>query len=241
MAGTIVVDRIESDASYASNINVANKITFSNTSTFPAGTLGAPSITTAGDTNTGLYFPAADTIGFVEGGAEAGRFNSSGNLQIYNLGLGGTTPSTSGTGITFPASQSASTNANTLDDYEEGSWTPSLGGNTTYSLQEGNYTKIGNFVYVTGIIVVTSLGTGSTTTISGLPFTSFTQSQRHAGSIAFYTSIAVNTITLYCFNNNGSTTIQFSTVAVSTSGVDDTKAIFGNSAHVQFALSYRSA
>jgi len=88
MAGTIVVDRIESDASYASNINVASQITFSNTvnltvaSTFPAGTVGAPSITTAGDTNTGLYFPAADTIAFSEGGAEAMRINSSGNVGI---------------------------------------------------------------------------------------------------------------------------------------------------------------
>jgi hypothetical protein len=41
-----------------------------------------------------------------------------------NIGLGGATPTTSGTGITFPATASASTNANTLDDYEEGTWTP---------------------------------------------------------------------------------------------------------------------
>jgi hypothetical protein len=39
---------------------------------------------------------------------------------------GGATPTTSGTGITFPASASASTNANTSDDYEEGTWTPTV-------------------------------------------------------------------------------------------------------------------
>jgi hypothetical protein len=40
-----------------------------------------------------------------------------------NIGIGGATPTASGTGITFPATASASTNANTLDDYEEGTWT----------------------------------------------------------------------------------------------------------------------
>jgi len=50
--------------------------------TFPAGTVGAPGITTTGDTNTGIYFPAADTIGFVEGGVEAMRLDASGNLGL---------------------------------------------------------------------------------------------------------------------------------------------------------------
>jgi hypothetical protein len=49
---------------------------------FAAGTAGAPSITTTGDTNTGIFFPAADSIAFAEGGAEAMRINSSGNVGI---------------------------------------------------------------------------------------------------------------------------------------------------------------
>jgi hypothetical protein len=40
---------------------------------FPAGTVSLPAITTTGDTNTGIFFPAADTIAFTEGGAEAMR------------------------------------------------------------------------------------------------------------------------------------------------------------------------
>jgi len=48
----------------------------------PAGTVSAPSITTTGDTNTGIYFPAADTIGFVEGGVESMRLDASGNLGL---------------------------------------------------------------------------------------------------------------------------------------------------------------
>jgi hypothetical protein len=47
-----------------------------------AGTASAPALTTTGDTNTGIFFPAADTIAFAEGGAEVARFNSSGNLGL---------------------------------------------------------------------------------------------------------------------------------------------------------------
>ena len=52
--------------------------------TVAAGAVGTPSITTAGDTNTGIFFPAADTIAFTEGGAEAMRIDSSGNVGIDN-------------------------------------------------------------------------------------------------------------------------------------------------------------
>jgi hypothetical protein len=54
---------------------------------FVAGTAALPAITTAGDTNTGMFFPAADTIAFAEGGTEAMRLDSSGNVGI------GVTPS----------------------------------------------------------------------------------------------------------------------------------------------------
>lgn len=49
---------------------------------FPAGAVGTPAITTSGDLNTGIFFPAADTIAFAEGGAEVARFDSSGNFGI---------------------------------------------------------------------------------------------------------------------------------------------------------------
>jgi len=49
---------------------------------FADGSAAAPSITNDGDTNTGIFFPAADTIAFAEGGAEAMRIDSSGNVGI---------------------------------------------------------------------------------------------------------------------------------------------------------------
>jgi len=50
--------------------------------TVAAGAVGTPSITTAGDTNTGIFFPAADTIAFSEGGTESMRIDSSGNVLV---------------------------------------------------------------------------------------------------------------------------------------------------------------
>lgn len=89
------------------------------------------------------------------------------------IGVGGATASTSGAGITFPATQSASSNANTLDDYEEGTYTPTLVGSSTsgtptYATQTGRYTKIGNVVFVQAI-VFTSTHNGSGTARISLP------------------------------------------------------------------------
>jgi len=50
--------------------------------TVQAGTDSAPAITTSGDTNTGIFFPTADTIAFTEGGVEAMRIDSSGQIGV---------------------------------------------------------------------------------------------------------------------------------------------------------------
>ena len=91
------------------------------------------------------------------------------------IAVGDATPSTSGSGITFPATQSASSDANTLDDYEEGNWTPTAAGSsgslTSYT-SNGTYTKIGDLVFVRGRILLTNVGTaGGALNAGGLPFT----------------------------------------------------------------------
>lgn len=54
--------------------------TFTGTVSLPDGSASAPSITNTGDTNTGIFFPAEDTIAFSEGGTEAMRIDSSGRV-----------------------------------------------------------------------------------------------------------------------------------------------------------------
>ena len=220
------------------------------------GTAATPAIRGT-DANTGIFFPAADTIAFAEGGVEAARFDSAGNFLVgtatpaqkltvagglasssgisalaastaffdYNsgngrfaavsattgtaapitlsqyssngsvgrdavtidtngglkafntIGVGNTTPSTSGAGITFPATQSASSDANTLDDYEEGTWTPLVqNASATESASagaNGTYVKVGKMVYVTinmYALNVSGITASSHLYIRGLPF-----------------------------------------------------------------------
>jgi hypothetical protein len=70
--------------------------------TLQAGTAALPALTTSGDTNTGIFFPAADTIAFTEGGAESMRIDSSGNLLV------GTTTATAKFNITNGSEQQIS-------------------------------------------------------------------------------------------------------------------------------------
>jgi hypothetical protein len=219
--------------------------------TFDAGTAALPAITTTGDTNTGIFFSAADTINFSTGGGDKARISSNasgvltvgdvgsvgglgtnygtigawgsagGGLRIYrgtsagtpigtiyadNTGVfvsgneatplvfstnsterarlntngafvfaGGSTGA-DGIGITFPATQSASSNANTLDDYEEGTWTSAIDNTAnvtgTGTLDRAVYTKIGGLVIIVGRISGLSITTVTTGTAVGitLPF-----------------------------------------------------------------------
>jgi hypothetical protein len=104
------------------------------------------------------------------------------------ISVGAATPSTSGAGITFPATQSASTDPQTLDDYEEGTWTPvfafGTSGSVTYSTQAGYYRKVGSLVFVECNIIIASVSspTGNVT-VNNLPF-SVSSSTENLGSLA---------------------------------------------------------
>jgi len=101
-------------------------------------------------------------------------------IVATTMGVGGATPATSGSGITFPASQSASSDANTLDDYEEGNWTPNVfnnGSSSTWTVRFGRYIKVGNLVTCWWNVDGGNSGTaGGALILSGLPFSMGTNS-----------------------------------------------------------------
>tara|TARA_R110000737_G_scaffold246997_1_gene257191 strand:- start:141 stop:572 length:432 start_codon:yes stop_codon:yes gene_type:complete len=78
-----------------------------------------------------------------------------------------------------------------LDDYEEGTWTPALAGtttagNTTYTTQTGEYTRIGRLVTAVGKIIVNSQGTlDGNVSIINLPFTSSANATANYGYVTF--------------------------------------------------------
>jgi hypothetical protein len=218
MTSKIVVNNIEADAgistvTFGSNIsgNFVGSISVSGVTTVSAGSTSAPSISPSGDNNTGIFFPSPDTIAFGEGGAEALRITSTGQLQaisasdvrltLGSTGTVGTNDSNhiradgatlkfmnasggvtlfenNGTerfritnnGVTFNGDTAA---ANALDDYEEGTWTPALGGSATatYTSRTGTYTKIGNRVILFFEIRLATLSGSGNTWLTGNPFT----------------------------------------------------------------------
>ena len=72
------------------------------------------------------------------------------------------------TQIGFNATQSASADVNTLDDYQEGTFTPTVG-SLTLSAKHGHYTKIGKAVHIQGYISMGSQSGGTTVIVGGLP------------------------------------------------------------------------
>ena len=113
------------------------------------------------------------------------------------------------TGIGFPATQVPSTDVNVLDDYEEGSWIPTIGGSggqsgQTYTSQVGTYQKIGSWVDVQGFFSIATVGTiTGNVQIKGFPFPMATsQSSGWLGTVTWQnTAVAISNITILATPN----------------------------------------
>jgi hypothetical protein len=87
LTGTASININGTVGATTANTGAFTTLSATGVTTVQAGTAAAPAITTSGDTNTGIFFPAADTIAFSEGGTEVMRLDSSANLK-FNSGYG---------------------------------------------------------------------------------------------------------------------------------------------------------
>lgn len=169
-------------ATINSPVPIANGGTASTTAAGAITALGAVDISTTQNIAGTKHFTGTDTL--VDGLLSAlGGLQTASGTSIASTGAITTSAllTTSGQ-VKFPSTQNPSANANTLDDYAEGTFTPSItfGGNAvgaTYSAQLGIYTKIGNTVNATFNVVLSAKGSSTgVALIIGLPFTSRTVS-----------------------------------------------------------------
>jgi len=150
-------------------------------------------------------------------GTERMRLPAAGGVQaVTTISVGNATPSASGAGITFPATQSASSDANTLDDYEEGTWTPTItsqSGSMTAYTSAGIYVKVGKSVTVSFGFTITTAGTASGVgSFSGLPFQGATAPVGNRLAIGVIRENAATGNLYYFYITSASTTGDFITI-----------------------------
>ena len=164
-------------ATFTSNSNSTITNIFQNTNTTNTNSRNMLNVTAG---NVTLQFTAihGDNV-YISPSTAVNTYLGYNNLTMLSSTGAATFSSTiATTGVVFPSSQVASSNPNTLDDYEEGTWTPILtgsGGNPTITYSSANtggiYTKVGNLVTISFEVRWTSLVGGSgSAIISGLPF-----------------------------------------------------------------------
>ena len=151
-----------------------------------------------------------------------------------------------GTGGSITFTNLGYTAANALDDYEEGSWTPVLGGassDPTVSYTGNNagaYTKVGNVVHVVGRVNTTSVSGGSgTALIRGLPFA--TSGARNAGAIGYISNVSFSTgYTTFGLNpDSNASTIRIVQSGSGIGGATVSIGVIGNTFDLTFSHTYR--
>ena len=163
------------------------------------------------------------------------------------IGVGGATPAASGTGITFPATQSASSDANTLDDYEEGTWAPtfiSSGWSFTYNYQNGWYVKIGKFVWLGGTVGLTNKSGSGTAAVAlgNFPFAADAGQLNEISALTIgYTAGWVSAYPNSGYLSQGGTSVTLLQSTVSAGSTAINGGNLGTSGYLDFCICYRTS
>lgn len=117
-------------------------------------------------------------------------------------------------------------------------WTPSVGGTATYSSREGHLVKSGRHVTAIGKMSITSIGTGNTSIVTGLPHAHMaTTNVGASGSVGFCSSLASNVTSIQVLMSSGQSYLTFYSFTVAANG-NSQNALFGNGTSIEFTVSY---
>ena len=153
-------------------------------------------------------------------------------------------------GLQFPATQAASADANTLDDYEEGSWTPTIGGSTSesgqaYTTQVGRYRKIGKEISLDGNIVLSNKGTiTGNVVIKGIPaglVSANISNYFAAGVVGYWANLGVNQVNLPLMIRSNSQVLEIHAVpAAAATTAAAVSADLANTTQLIFSIRYQA-
>jgi hypothetical protein len=151
--------------------------------------------------------------------------------------------------ITFPAVQNPAAGVNVLDDYEEGTWTPVIGGSggtsgQAYSVQVGSYIKIGKLVFAQFAAVLSTKGTITTSVqIQGLPFTAENTTNQFSVGALRWGSLATNWVSIIALVSPNTTVadIQGATAAAAGNNTGLATADLGNTSQFIGTIMYRAS
>ena len=238
--------------SVSGNLSATGDVTVSGNLKWKSGTANTVELDHAATGNRTITVPdATDTLALlaatqtltnktltsptINAGALSGTFTGN-HTYSGTVTMSGLLDVTNGQ-VGFPSTQNPSAGANTLDDYEEGSWTPNVGGTATYTTQSGSYVKIGRVVHAWCDIIINAIGTGSTSTISGLPFASDLSA---SGVVDIWGTLAVNVteINVVVVSGSSQATLVGASAAAATAGT-----VLGlqNGSRIRFQCTYRTA
>ena len=141
-------------------------------------------------------------------------------------------------GITFNGDTAA---ANALDDYEIGTWTPSLNSNETYFYRYGTYVKVGDMVVAQFDVSVNAINSGSSSELYGFPFTAYNGGTVWSGCISYYSGInqTVYSLDFYLINNQSKAYFTGHTTA--SPNIGNALSVWKNGARILGTVAYRAA
>jgi hypothetical protein len=150
--------------------------------------------------------------------------------------------------IAFPATANPSSNVNTLDDYEEGPWTPQLHGSggfsgQSYAIQQGEYWKCGRRCFATGRLQLSVLGTLSGFILIGnLPFLSANLYMAGDVRVPFFSGLGTPVVGISGYVAYNTTTAYLMVLTAANSGnAYMAPANLSASADLHFAIDYLTA